>query len=106
MTRKRIYRQNPCIAYFVFTSFFRAVVELAQSKPESLKFIAGIIREFKVDRVFHTCCTVLFGGGWFIEHRRNRRLVQKTGDFRHELEHNDPCSTRSGLSNDGTMKGE
>lgn len=77
------------------------------ANPETLTAFAKCLAEWKLSQVVFAIASAIFGCGWFIEHRRNNRLVKRNGEIRHEKESSDTISTRSGLDSFGrTPKGE
>jgi len=100
-----------CLFYLVCVSFlgyhlFQASIEWSRGNPETLPGIAKVIENFKIPTILSVIANVVLYVGWQRERGRNRRLVKKEGDFRHQVESSDAHNQRSGLNPHGTMKGE
>jgi len=84
-------------------------IKAAGTTKEAIAMGAGITRSMMTAYLIKALLAVLGYGGWWLEKRRNRRLVRKEGDLRREKEYHDPVSTRSGLDKFGVSpadKGE
>lgn len=72
-----------------------------QAKPATLNAFARCLKEWPIMNVLLSLITAMAGGGWYIEYRRNNKLVIRIGKLRHELEQHDPINERSGLDETG-----
>lgn len=72
-----------------------------QAKPATLNAFAKCLKEWPIMGVFLSLVAATTGGGWYIEYRRNNKLVIRIGELRHELEKLDPVNDRSGLDETG-----
>jgi len=89
---------------------YQVIIMMTQAlsaNPETLTAFAKCLSEWKLSQIVLAIGTAICGGGWFIEHQRNNRLVKRYGAIRHDRESHDSVSTRSGLDEIGrTPKGE
>lgn len=68
---------------------------------ENINAFAKCLKEAHISDIIEYVMMAFFGGGWYIEHKRNNKLVKKEGELRHEKEYKDPVNTRSGLDEFG-----
>lgn len=88
------------VCFFIWC-LFTTIHEMLFSKPETLKALCGVLKEFKVTNIILAGASLLAGGGWCVEKGRTKKLVQKNGELRHRLEHSDKFNERSGLDENG-----
>jgi hypothetical protein len=74
------------------------------SDINKIQFSIDLLRAFKISEILGIAGTCIFGVAWSVQLCRNRRLVKKGGDQRHQIEHNDPYNKRSGLDSYGVAK--
>ncbi len=89
-----------CITFFIWC-LFNMVTDLSRGDPVALTALCGVLDSLRIPTLVHTMVTVLFGGGYFVERKRVKSLIEKRGDNRHKKEHNDAVKTRSGLNRHG-----
>lgn len=82
-------------------AFLWTVHDALNARPETLSQFAECLKACNIPGIIKALLAVLGYGGWWLEKRRNRRLVRKEGDLRREKEYHDPVSTRSGLDKFG-----
>ncbi len=69
--------------------------------PTTLNAFAKCLAEWRVMEVVLALVGCIAGGGWYIERKRNNKLVLKAGARRHDREAADPVNSRSGLDEVG-----
>ena len=95
-----------CAVSFLGYHVIAMMTNALSASPETLTAFAKCLSEWNLSQIVLTIASAICGGGWFIEHKRNNRLVKRNGDIRHEKESHDAVSTRSGLDEIGrTPKG-
>ena len=68
---------------------------------ENTNALAECLKAIHMSDIIKYIAIAICGGGWYIEKRRNNRLVRKEGELRHLKEHADLVNTRSGLNDVG-----
>ena len=78
------------------------VMVVALKAPnENINAFAKCLKELHLSDIIKYIAIAICGGGWYIEHKRNNKLVRKEGELRHEKEYRDPVNTKSGLDEFG-----
>jgi hypothetical protein len=83
---------------------FLSLKQIISSDINKIQFSIDLLRAFKISEILGIAGTCIFGVAWSVQLCRNRRLVKKGGDQRHQIEHNDPYNKRSGLDSYGVAK--
>lgn len=94
-----------CIAG-CFVILANMIRDLAHGDPVAMDALCGVLKAIRAPQIVHALLIALLGSGYAVEKRRNRRLVNKSGDNRHEKEQNDPVNARSGLDRNGVAEDE
>ena len=68
---------------------------------ENANALARCLAAVHMNDIIKYIAMAILGGGWYLEKRRNNRLVRKEGALRHQKEHADTVNTRSGLDEVG-----
>lgn len=68
---------------------------------ENTSALAKCLNAIHMNDIVKYIAIAICGGGWFIEKKRNNRLVRKEGELRHQKEYADPVNSRSGLDEIG-----
>lgn len=68
---------------------------------ENANALAECLKAVHLSDIIKYIAIAICGGGWYIEKKRNNRLVRKEGSLRHQKEYSDPVKTRSGLDEVG-----
>ena len=89
------------VVSFLGYQIVRLMKEALLAKPESIDSFARCFSTWNIVELLSILASLIFGGGWYLEHKRNDRLVKHNGEIRHEIESTDSISTRSGLDSVG-----
>ena len=77
------------------------MVTALKAPDENVNALAKCLGAVHLSDIVKYIAIAICGGGWYIEHKRNNRLIRKEGQLRHMKEHADPVNTRSGLDEVG-----
>lgn len=77
------------------------MVTTLRAPRENVNALAECLAAVHLADIAKYVAIAICGCGWYLEHKRNNRLVRKEGDLRHAKESRDKVNTRSGLDRDG-----
>jgi len=83
---------------------FNGLYRMIDSEVDKMELLVKILEHYKIKDLITISAASLFGLAWLIEKKRGGRLIKKSGEMRHRLEHNDAFNGRSGLDDYGNAE--